>query len=68
VLILGLIAFLVLLILKIGPIFMNHDKVLNAFSTVENTADLETKTQYEIQQSLSKYFNLNFVDLLPLRM
>jgi len=58
----------VLLILKIGPIFMNHDKVLNALSAVENTADLETKTQYEIQQSLSKYFNLNFVDLLPLRM
>jgi len=47
---------------------MNHDKVLNAFSTVENTADFETKTRYEIQQSLSKYFNLNFVDLLPLRM
>lgn len=42
--------------------------MLNALSTVENTADLETKTQYEIQQSLSKYFNLNFVDLLPLRM
>ncbi len=60
--ILGLIAFFVLLILKIGPIYMNHSKVVNALSAVENMADVETMSKREIEDSLYKRFNLNYVE------
>ncbi|MCK4841356.1 MAG: DUF4845 domain-containing protein [Methylococcales bacterium] len=61
-LILGLIAFFVLLGLKIGPIYMNHSKVVNALAAVENLPDVETMTKHEILWSLDKRFNMNYVD------
>lgn len=60
--ILGLIAFFVLLILKIGPIYMNHSKVVNALSALENTTDITSKTKAELLDSLGKRFNMNYVD------
>ena len=62
VLILGLIAFFVLLTLKIAPIYMNHSKVVNALSAVENMTDIETMSKHQIQDSLYKRFNMNYVD------
>lgn len=62
ILILGLIAFFTMLILKIGPIYMDHSKVLNALAALENTPDVETKSQSEVQGILSKRFNMNYVD------
>jgi competence protein ComGC len=60
--ILGLIAFFVLLILKIGPIYMNHSKVVNSLAAVENMVDIENKSKFEIERSLLKRFNFNYVD------
>ena len=62
VFILGLLAFFVLLGLKIGPIYMNHSKVVNALSAVENMTDVETMSKHEIQSSLDKRFGMNYVD------
>ncbi len=60
--ILGLIAFFVLLTLKIAPIYMNHSKVVNALVAVENMSDVELMSKYEIQSSLDKRFGMNYVD------
>lgn len=59
--ILGLIAFFVLLALKITPIYMNHSKVVNALAAVENMDNVELLSKHEIQTSLSKRFNMNYV-------
>ena len=58
---LGIFAFFVLLILKIGPIYLDHSKVKNALASVEKTVDIETKSESEIRTSLSKRFDMNYV-------
>lgn len=60
-LILGLIASFVLLALKIGPIYLDHSKVINALAAVEETTDIQTKSKSEILSSLRKRFNFNYV-------
>lgn len=59
--VLGLIAFFVLLFLKIGPIYLDHSKVVNALAALEKTPDIETKTEPEIRSILDKRFNMNYV-------
>jgi len=66
VFVLGAIAFFMLLVLKIAPVYMNHSKVLNSLSAVENMVDVETKSKREIQLSFSKRFNMNYVDHVTL--
>ncbi len=58
---LGLIAFFVLLGLKIGPIYLDHSKVTNALAEVEKNNNIEELTETEIRDSLSKRFNINYV-------
>ncbi len=61
-LILALIAFFVLLTLKILPIYMNHSKVVNAFSALEAMPDVEKMSKRDIITSLDKRFSMNYVD------
>ncbi|MGR8999960.1 MAG: DUF4845 domain-containing protein [Gammaproteobacteria bacterium] len=58
---LGLIAFFVLLGLKIGPIYLDHMKVTNALAEIKKTPDIETKSANEIRENLNKRFNMNYV-------
>lgn len=60
--ILGLIAFFVLLGLKIGPIYLNHSKVASALTEIEKTTQIEDQSETQIRDSLSKRFNINYVD------
>ena len=62
VFVLALIAFFVLLGLKIGPIYLNHSKVVSALAEIEKTPDIEEQSEAEIRDSLSKRFNINYVD------
>ena len=62
VLILGLIAFFVLLTLKIAPIYMNHSKVINAMAALEQMVDVQDMSKYEIRTNLDKRFDMNYVD------
>ena len=62
VFILALIAFFVLLGLKIGPIYLNHSKVASALAEIEKTPDIEEQSEADIRDSLSKRFNINYVD------
>lgn len=66
VIVLGIIGFLTLLVLKIGPIYMNHSKVLNALYSLEQTGNVEKKSKNEIRLILAKRFNLNYVDHIDL--
>lgn len=64
--ILGLVALFVLLLFKIGPIYLDHSKVKNAFAAIEQTPEIESFSESEIRSSLNKRFNLNYVeDLKP---
>lgn len=62
VFILGLIAFFTLLVLKIGPIYLNHSKVVNALQAVEESTDVASMSKHELQASLDKRFNMNYVE------
>ena len=62
VFILGFIAFFVLLGLKIVPIYLNHSKVVSALADIKKTTDIEAQTEGEIRNSLSKRFDINYVD------
>ena len=62
VFILGFIAFFVLLGLKIGPIYLNHSKVVSALADIKKTPDIEVQSESEIRNSLSKRFDINYVD------
>ncbi len=60
--VLGVIAFFVLLVLKITPIYMNHSKVVHALETVKNRTDIADKSKREVWHSLSKQFNMNYIE------
>ena len=62
VFILGLIGFFVLLGLKIGPIYLNHSKVVSALADIKKTPDIEVQSESEIRNSLSKRFDINYID------
>jgi competence protein ComGC len=59
--ILGCVAAVVLLIFKIGPIYLDHSKVSNAFSALEGQGNLAELSESEIRSSLDKRFNMNYV-------
>jgi len=59
--VLGVIAVIVLLTLKIVPIYLDHGKVKSALAALKETPDLQTKSESEIRESLSKRFNINYV-------
>ena len=59
---LGLLAFLVMLVLKIGPIYLDHSKVVTALTALEQTPDVETKSDAEIRGILNKRFSMNYVN------
>lgn len=61
ILVLGLIAFFVLLGFKIGPIYMEHGKVTHALATLKNRPDIENRSKYEVWLSLKKQFGMNYV-------
>ena len=62
VFVLGLIASFVLLGLKIGPIYLDHSKVVSALADIKKTTDLEAQSEGEIRSSLGKRFDINYVN------
>ena len=62
VFVLALIGFFVLLGLKIGPIYLNHSKVVSALAEIKKTPDIEEQSEAEIRGGLSKRFDINYVD------
>lgn len=58
---LGIFAFFVLLIMKIGPIYLDHSKVKSALTAIEQDKDIETKSEPEIRVLIAKRFDMNYV-------
>jgi len=61
VFLLAVAGFFVMLGLKIGPIYLNHSKVVNALAAVEEMPDIRTMSKREISTSLNKRFDMNYV-------
>ncbi len=61
VFLLGMAGVCVLLVLKIGPIYLDHSKVKGALTAVEKLPNLKDLSEGEIKSSIDKRFNLNYV-------
>jgi Domain of unknown function (DUF4845) len=60
-LLLGLIGIFVLLVITILPIYLDHNKVANALKALRESPDIINQSEYQIRDSLSKRFNINYV-------
>jgi hypothetical protein len=56
--------FFVFLILKIGPIYLDHNKVASALSSLKKDPDFPTMSEHEIRRSLDNRFNIGYVDFI----
>jgi len=55
-----------LLVLKILPIYLDHNKVVNAMNQVEKMEGITSMSEYEIKNSFAKKFSVNYVyDIKP---
>ena len=59
--VLAVCGFLLMLLLKIGPIYLDHSKVTNALNAIKETTDITTKTPAEIKEILRKRFDTSYV-------
>lgn len=55
------IATIVLLMMKVIPIYLDHSKVANALKALEKTPGIESVSEFEVRDNLAKRFNLNYV-------
>ncbi len=60
--ILGLIAFFTLLILKIGPIYLDHYKVKTVLASLENEPNLASESIRKVRSLLMRRFDINMVE------
>lgn len=56
--------FFVFLILKIGPIYLDHNKVASALSALKKDSDFPSMSEAEIRRSLDNRFNIGYVDFI----
>ena len=61
---LGIFGFFVFLILKIGPVYMDHIKVKNALSALKEDPNFAAMTEFQIRGSLYNRFNIGYVDFI----
>ncbi|WP_374089021.1 DUF4845 domain-containing protein [Methylomicrobium lacus] len=61
---LGIFGFFVFLILKIGPIYMDHAKVASALEALKKDSAFPTMTEPQIRRSLDNRFTIGYVDFI----
>ena len=59
---LGVIAFGVLLILKVLPLYIEHGKVASAVAKLKEEPEIVTKTDFEVLNKLLKQFDIDDVE------
>ena len=57
----GMIGCVVMLILKIAPLYMDNHNVANALKAEQQAPDILAKSKADIRKSLGKRFELNYV-------
>ncbi|HEB78423.1 MAG TPA: DUF4845 domain-containing protein [Methylothermaceae bacterium] len=62
VLVAFLIGFFTLLILKIGPIYLEHYKVITSLKSLEQMPELARKSRREVRSLLEKRLDINMVE------
>ncbi len=55
------IGVVIMLVLKIVPVYMTHGKVVSALEGLKGTTDIHTKSKSEVVSSLNKRFSVNAV-------
>lgn len=60
--VLGVIAFFTLLILKIGPIYLEHHKVKQSLAAMQEDESLVTNSKRQIESLLMKKLDINMVE------
>ncbi|CAL1239374.1 DUF4845 domain-containing protein [Candidatus Methylocalor cossyra] len=58
----ALLGFFATLVLKIGPIYLNHFKVRSSLESLKNNGDLPSLSKQEIVSLLMKRWNIEMVD------
>jgi hypothetical protein len=61
-LLMGLIGFFTLLIVKIGPVYLDHYKVVASLAALKSDKDLVTRTKGEIIRALEKHWEIDMID------
>jgi hypothetical protein len=56
--------FFVFLILKIGPIYLDHNKVASALSALKEDPAFPDMSESQIRRSLDNRFNIGYVDFI----
>ncbi|MCF7970746.1 MAG: DUF4845 domain-containing protein [Methylococcaceae bacterium] len=59
--VLGMIGFFTLLVLKVGPIYMDHSKVVQALESIKNRPGIENESKEGVWVALNKQFSMNYV-------
>ncbi|MDD5273067.1 MAG: DUF4845 domain-containing protein [Methylovulum sp.] len=66
IMLLGFIGSIALLIMKIGPIYMDHGKVSSALDKLKAMEGIASQSDYQIRDNLRKQFSVNYVsDVKP---
>lgn len=55
------IGFVAMLVLKVGPIYLEHSKVTASLAAVEESVDALNTSDSEIREMVRKRFDLNYV-------
>jgi Domain of unknown function (DUF4845) len=61
ILLLAMIGSVVMVILKVAPLYMDNHNVANAFKAERQSPEILSKSKADIRASLGKRFNLNYV-------
>ena len=61
---LGIFGFFVFLILKIGPIYMDHSKIKSVMAALKKDPAFPTMTEFQIRRSLENRFVIGYVDFI----
>ncbi len=64
---LGMVAIVVTLILKIGPIYLEHSKVKTVLTEIEDLRNLESLSEYDIRSTLDKRLGMNYITRVSAR-
>lgn len=66
IMLLVFIGSMALLIMKILPIYLDHNKVANALNQVKQIEGIQNQSDFDIKNSFAKKFNMNYVyDVKP---
>jgi len=57
----GFIGCIVMVVLKVAPLYMDNHNVVNAFKAEQQSPDILTKSKDQIRASIGKRFEMNYV-------